>query len=137
MIHRPRSHRRRRIPTRWALTGTLALGTLLGLTASNVVPSSRAADDSRQAAANDIKPVECAVISLASKVSGAGTFNGTSLADLMTGSAGADTMDGLQGDDCLVAGGGADSLRGGPGFDVCIGGPGVDTFHPTCEVQIQ
>ncbi len=46
-------------------------------------------------------------------------------------------MDGLAGDDCILGGGGNDNLRGSQGTDVCIGGPGVDTFHPTCETQIQ
>ena len=137
MIRGPRPRRRRRFPTRLALAGVLALGTLVGLTASNVVPASRAGDDSRQATADDLKPIDCAALSLVNKVTGGGTFDGTSQADLMTGSVGSDTMDGRQGDDCILGGGGADSLRGGPGFDVCIGGPEVDTFHPTCEVQLQ
>ena len=28
-------------------------------------------------------------------------------------------------------------LRGDGGTDVSIGGPGTDTFHATCETQIQ
>ena len=44
---------------------------------------------------------------------------------------------GMSGNDCIVGGGGNDMLRGDNGIDVCIGGPGADTFHATCETQIQ
>ena len=42
----------------------------------------------------------------------------------------------MNGDDCIL-GGGNDMLRGDGGTDVCIGGPDTDTFHATCETQIQ
>ena len=137
MIRGPRPRRRRRIPTQLALAGTLAVGTLIGLTASNIVPASRAGDDSRQATADDVKPTDCAAISLVNTVTGAGTFSATGQADLVTGSPGVDSIRGLQRDDCILGGGGNDFLRGDAGLDVCIGGPGTDTFDNTCEVQIQ
>lgn len=55
-------------------------------------------------------------------MTGSGTFDGTSAADLIAGSGAADTMDGKQGDDCILGAGGDDSLRGSGGFDVCVGG---------------
>ena len=44
---------------------------------------------------------------------------------------------GVNGDDRIVGCAGNDSLRGDNGADVCIGGGGTDTFHSSCEVQIQ
>ena len=42
------------------------------------------------------------------------------------------------GNDCILSGAGNDSLRADAGMDVCIGGvDGTDTFHPSCETQIQ
>jgi Ca2+-binding RTX toxin-like protein len=43
----------------------------------------------------------------------------------------------MGGTDCILGGRGNDALRGDGGVDVCIGGPGVDSFHATCETQIQ
>lgn len=137
MIRRPRSRRRSPIPARFALVGILAAGTMLGLTASNAVPTSKAYDGSRQAAANDLKPPACSSVTVANKLTGSGTFAGTNQADLILGSPGADDIDGRPRDDCILGGGGDDFLRGGGGFDVCIGGPGNDAFHNTCETQIQ
>jgi len=137
MIRGPRSRRRLVLRGRFALVGMLAAGTVFGLTAANVVPESKAHDDTRQATANDLKPAACAALALVNKVAGSGTVDGTIQADLIVGGPGADTIDGRQGDDCILGGGGDDTLRGGPGYDVCIGGPGNDTFHNTCEVQIQ
>ncbi|HZD17430.1 MAG TPA: hypothetical protein VE669_04750 [Actinomycetota bacterium] len=134
---RPRRREHRRgLWVRIALAGALAIGATIGLTASNVVPLSRADDDSRPATPDDVKPVECAAIVLSVAVSGGGTVDGTPQADLVTGGPGGDTIDGRQGDDCVLGGGGDDLLRGGAGFDVCVGGPGADTFHNTCDVQV-
>ncbi|HEX6230383.1 MAG TPA: hypothetical protein VF029_01565 [Actinomycetota bacterium] len=119
------------------MAATLAAGTLVGLTASNVVPASRAHDEARQATANDLKPSECAGPDVGTTIVGGGAVDGTSQPDLIAGSSGPDQIDGRQGNDCILGGGGDDTLRGGPGFDVCVGGPGADTFHNTCDTQLQ
>lgn len=106
-------------------------------TASNTVASTKVVDDSRTAGANDLKPTDCASITLTAKVTGSGTINGTSVAELITGSAVADTISAAGGDDCLLGGAGNDNLNGGAGIDVCIGGPGTDTFNNNCETRIQ
>lgn len=135
---RPR-RRSRRLVSPWPLATVilLALASILGFTAANFVPASKASDHAQATGADALKPADCAGISLTTIVAGSGTINGTAGNDLNIGSAGADTIDGKQGDDCILGGGGDDSLRGSGGFDVCIGGPGIDTFHPTCDVQIQ
>ena len=43
----------------------------------------------------------------------------------------------MNGNDCIVGGAANDWLQGDSGTDVCIGGPGTDTFHSSCETQIQ
>jgi Ca2+-binding RTX toxin-like protein len=107
---------------------------VIGLTASNVVASSKASDTSRLVDVNEEKPAACNGITLTNVVVGA---NGTGAADLLLGNNTAQTMRGLNGNDCILGGGGNDSLRGNGGTDVCIGGPGADTFQATCETQIQ
>lgn len=85
---------------------------------------------------NDLKPPECAALTLTNLVIGT---TGTNNADLVLGGPGLDTINGNAGDDCLVGGGGIDTLSGGTGTDVCIGGPALDVFVPLggCETQIQ
>ena len=106
-------------------------------TAGNTVATTKAEDDSRTAAPNDLKPTECTAITLTAKRSGSGTINGASTAELITGSSGVDTISASGGDDCVLGGAGNDSLTGGAGVDVCIGGDGTDTFNSSCETQIQ
>ena len=58
--------------------------------------------------------------------------------DLVIGTSAANAnLGGKNGDNCILGGGGNDMLRGDGGTDVCIGGPHTDTFHATCETQIQ
>ena len=114
----------------------LALSINVGSTAANTVPTTKAQDDSRTVTADDLKPVDCAGITLTAKLSGSGIITGTNADELITGSAGVDDIRGFNGDDCLIGGAGNDSLTGGPGNDVCIGGAGTDTFA-SCETQIQ
>lgn len=106
-------------------------------TASNTVASTKVVDNSSAIGANNLKPTECASITLTAKVTGSGTISGTSAAELLTGSAVADTISGAGGDDCLLGGDGDDYLNGGIGTDVCIGGGGNDTFDKSCETRIQ
>ena len=106
------------------------------LTAANSVAASRVGQSVQTTTANTLKPSSCASITLSTKVSGSGSFSGTSAANLLAGSSAVDTISGLGGADCLLGGAGDDALDGGAGTDVCIGGPGTDTFA-NCETQIQ
>ena len=118
-------------------TLALVLGVGVVVTASTAVPASRADERTQAITANGVKPTACASITVTNVVSGSGTVNGGSQADLVLGSAGADTIRGMNGNDCILGGAGNDSLRGDNGTDVCIGGGGTDTFNSTCETQIQ
>jgi Ca2+-binding RTX toxin-like protein len=114
-----------------ALTFVLAVA----VTATNVVPSSRAGSTIGAApTANELKPAACAALNLTTISTGGG---GGSQSALVLGTSGNDSLVGAAGDDCLVGGAGNDRLNGGPGTDVCIGGAGADTFHASCETQIQ
>jgi Ca2+-binding RTX toxin-like protein len=120
--------------------GALALACTIAvaITATNVVPASRAGSSTPGTpTANQLKPSACASLNLTAVVVGSGTLNGSGAAELLLGSAGVDTIRGQGGNDCLVSGAGNDSLRGDGGTDVCIGGAGTDTFHASCETQIQ
>ena len=107
------------------------------LTASSVVPASKAGRHLRTIDANDLKPSACSGITVNGIVTGSGTFNDSSQPHLVLGSSLVDTIRGQGGNDCILGGGGNDSLRGDGGTDVCIGGPGTDTFNASCETQIQ
>jgi Ca2+-binding RTX toxin-like protein len=106
-------------------------------TSANTVPGTKIVNDTRTIGANDLKPTECASITVTAKLTGSGTITGGAAAELITGSAGVDTISGSGGNDCLLGGAGNDSLNGGAGIDVCVGGPGTDTFNASCETQIQ
>jgi Ca2+-binding RTX toxin-like protein len=126
------------LTSRTALT-VLPVALIVGvaLTASTIVPTSKAGRSARSIAANDLKPSACAALALNGIESGSGTFNDSSQPHLVLGSAGVDTIRGQGGDDCILGGAANDSLRGDGGTDVCIGGPGTDTFNSSCETQIQ
>ncbi len=106
-------------------------------TAANSVPATRAGSSSRSIGAQDLKPADCASLTLTNLVTGSGIINGTNAADLVLGSSGTDTVMAGNGNDCVVGGGGADVISGGAGTDVCIGGPGIDVLDITCETAIQ
>ena len=107
------------------------------VTASSVVPASKASRRTQSVTADDLKPAACSAITLAGIATGSGTINDTAASNLVLGSAGVDTMRGNNGNDCILGGAGNDSLRGDAGTDVCIGGGGTDTFNSSCETQIQ
>ena len=113
----------------------VAVGTTVQ-TSSNTVAATKAQDNSRGVAANDLKPASCDGITLTARISGAGVFGGTAAAELIIASTGADVASGAAGDDCVLGGGGDDVIDGGDGVDVCIGGPGTDTFA-SCETEVQ
>ena len=98
-----------------------------GLAASNVVPATRADDLTQAITANDLKPPQCASISLTVvlPISAAGT--GASA--LVLGTAANETNSSGGGSDCVLGGGGADTLSGGSGVDILLGGPGNDTLN--------
>ena len=130
-----RGQRRRRRP----VVAVVALVAVVGIavTATNTIPVSRADDLSRAIGVNDVKPSQCAGLTLTDVLAGSGTINDPNgNATLVLGSAGADTINARNLDDCVVAGGGNDSINGGAGSDVCIGGPGTDTFT-NCETSYQ
>jgi hypothetical protein len=106
-------------------------------TATNTVPASNADQLSQATGANQLKPAQCAALTLTNIVTGDGaTVTGTAGNDLMLGGPSNNTLNGNGGTDCILGGAGNDSLRGGAGNDVCIGGPGTDTFN-SCATQIQ
>ena len=113
---------------------TAAVVSLSALTAANTVPASRADAVAKPVTANDLKPPECAALTLVEIRVGGGSGGGNSL---VLGTAGNDNLVGASGDDCLVGGAGNDRLTGNAGNDVCVGGTGTDTFHASCETQIQ
>ena len=133
----PRRRRARPSVVAILLFGAILIGGVLGVSAANSVPATKATSQSRALTADDLKPTpDCSAITLTTKVNGTGVFSGTNNADLITGSSAIDTITALNGNDCVLGGGGADSLNGGSGTDVCIGGPGTDTFL-NCETATQ
>lgn len=115
----------------------LLVGVLFALTAANTVPATRAGLTSQSIGANDLKPTDCAGITLTALVVGTGDFEGGAANELILGGAGLDRIRGRDGNDCVLGGGGNDELRGDAGTDVCIGGPGTDTLDANCETQVQ
>lgn len=111
----------------------LAIGaTVVTAAASTVaVPTGSVTDVSSAVTADDLKPVECAAITLTSVVSGSGTFAGAggTVNELITGSAGVDVISGNGGDDCILAGGGDDTVNGNGEVDVILGQAGNDTLN--------
>ena len=125
-----------RRPLARALLLAGAVASLAGgaLTAANAVPVTRLDAFGAVVNANALKPVACAALNLQTVQVGGGGSGGSAL---ILGTAGNDNLNGGSGSDCIVGGPGNDVLRGNSGQDVCIGGPGVDSFHQSCEVQIQ
>ena len=122
----------------WVSLGLLvALSAVSVLTAQNAVSGSRAEQADDSISPNEMKPAECASVSVNNTVSGSGTVNGTLSGDLIVAGSGNDTIDGGGSDDCILGGAGADAIKGSGGSDVCIGGPGADTFDPDCETTYQ
>ena len=120
--------------------GVILFGAGSGLAASNAVQPTHLSHQQIGMDANALKPPECAALSLGNVVvcpPGGGNCDGTGLNDLIIGSPNADNISGAKGDDCILGGGGDDYLKGEQGNDICGGGPGNDTFHPSCETQIQ
>src|SRR5687767_13714902 len=82
------------------------------LTASatgNAVPGSRLEDSVRTITPNDLKPAECAGLTLTAKLTGGGSITGTGAAELIVGGPAAQTINGGGAADCILGGGGNDS----------------------------
>jgi Ca2+-binding RTX toxin-like protein len=107
------------------------------LAATNTVSASRAERDVTSITVDQKKPTpDCNGITVTAIITGGA--NGGNADELVLGLAAADgNLRGMNGNDCIVGGGGNDALRGDNGTDVCIGVPETDTFHATCETQIQ
>jgi Ca2+-binding RTX toxin-like protein len=128
--------RRGRLARFAAVGGACGAVLISALAATNSVPASRAERDVSAIAVNSLKPAACAGFNVVNVVTGGA--DGGNQNDLVLGTAGGNNpLRGRGGRDCVLGGGGNDLLRGDAGNDVCIGGPGVDTFHTTCETQIQ
>jgi len=107
----------------WTLVAAMA--------AANTVPTSKAFTTTKAITVNDLKPPECAGITLTAIVTGSGTFSGTAAAELILGGPRADNINGGSGNDCILGGAGNDTINGQGGTDICLGGPGTDSV--TCE----
>ncbi len=113
-----------------AAVGLLMVSVLTAIAASNTVPVTLLSDTSRAITANNLKPPQCAGITVTNLIVGTGaTVNGTSANDLILGNGSGQTINGRQGDDCIVGGGGNDTLNGNQGNDVILGGPGDDAIN--------
>jgi Ca2+-binding RTX toxin-like protein len=133
---------------RMAFIGMLLLilfSMMTALAAANTVPTSRLDDDQVSIGLNDLKPAQCASITVTNLITTPGflgIYLGTNQNDLIIGNSGGNTFMGAGGNDCMMGGGGNDTFYGGSIFgdngaaDVCIGGPGTDSFSG-CETAIQ
>src|SRR5687767_10227854 len=95
-----------------ALVTLVLLSSFSVLTAQNVVGSTRADQSDASIDVNELKPSECAGLSLSGRVSGSGTVTGGAASELVVTGSGADTVDGAGGDDCIVGGAGDDAIKG-------------------------
>ncbi|MEZ4503353.1 MAG: hypothetical protein R3C39_12065 [Dehalococcoidia bacterium] len=119
----------------------------LALAAGLALPLVSVHESTAAQGVDDVKPAECAALTLTSLVTGSGTITGTAGDDLILGSSGSDSITGGGGRDCILGGGGDDTidgegdddvLLGGAGTDICIGGgdPGDAFPDGTCETVI-
>jgi Ca2+-binding RTX toxin-like protein len=129
--------RRGRFARLAAVGSACGLVVISALAATNAVPASNAEQDVSAITVDEKKPKpDCNGITVTAIVTGGG--NGGNPNELVLGTAAVNgNLRGGNGDDCIHGGGGNDTLRGDGGTDVCIGGPGTDSFHATCETQIQ
>ncbi len=112
------------LPLAIGATAITAAASTVGVSVGSVT------DVSSVVTANDMKPPECAGITLTSVIAGSGVFNGVgNTNELILGSASADTVNALLGDDCILLGGGADSATGAAGADIILGQAGNDELN--------
>lgn len=151
-MHRvPRTRTRRKLIAGVLLI--LALNTWGAWTAVNVVPTTYADMDEIPLDPNQLKPPECAGITVNQVlVANSVLFTGTPGNDLILGTPQnaipwSQSIDGAGGDDCIVAarqilfntlsgGEGDDVLIGHPStVDICVGGPGNDLLY-NCDLSL-
>jgi Ca2+-binding RTX toxin-like protein len=119
----------------------LILVSFYALAATNTVPVTSIDDVSTPISQDNLKPKECAGITIGGTnqlllgTAGNDNISGKQGADCIVGGAGNDTLNGNQGNDVLIGGPGVDVLNGGTGTDTCYGCFGVDTFS-SCATQI-
>jgi Ca2+-binding RTX toxin-like protein len=108
-----------------------AASVMSAVAGANDVAASGAHHQSFPVTANDLKPPECAGITLYSVVTGSGDITGGNVNELILGSSGADIIYGKGGDDCILGGAGNDEIIGGlsNGIDILLGGSGDDTLN--------
>lgn len=104
---------------------SVTLVSALGAAAANVVEAPRLGELVAPLSADDLKPEECAHLTLTAVVPVGGASGGS---ELVLGTNGGDKFRSNGGDDCVVGGAGDDELNGSGGSDVLIGGPGNDTL---------
>jgi len=78
---------------------------LAAIAAANMVPVSGLGYQTRAVTPNDLKPPECAGISITNIVVGSGVINGVGGNDLILGSSIADMVNARNGSDCVLGGG--------------------------------
>jgi hypothetical protein len=129
--------------SRWlvfALVILVLVGVLSAAAAANTVPTTHLTDQTNAINVNDLKPPECAALTLnnlvicptgsGSSCSGGNGNNG----DLILGGPNGNNISGKNGADCIVGGSGTNTIDGGPGGDICIGNAS-DSFS-RCETVI-
>ena len=115
----------------------IGAGAISASAASMSTPASSAGTHNAPITADDLKPADCAGITLTHVLAGSGTITGVgSRSELITGSPAVDTIDGGLGDDCILGGGSDDGITGGGGTDVCIGGGDAGDTFATCETVV-
>jgi hypothetical protein len=122
------------------MIGTILFSIIFAMAANNLVPVTYLTDQSSIITVNDLKPASCSAITLTAIrfcPTIGGSCSGTDESELVIGSILADDIDSGKGNDCILGGGGDDRFRGEQNTDVCMGGPGTDSFHPSCETQLQ
>jgi hypothetical protein len=119
----------------------IAISVMAALAAMNTVPVTLTTDQIFTISPNDLKPPECAGITLTNKIlcPSSGTCDGTKNNDLMIANSGNPSMNGNDGDDCVVcySPGGRCNLHGNKGTDVCVCKSGSCSYSADCETQIR
>ena len=104
-------------------------------TSSNTVPPTFAGQAYVAVGPNELKPRECAGITVTNLILVESVLNtGTEGNDLLIGNDLVSVIDGAGGDDCLVTGNTAAVLQGGDGYDVCVGRQ--LTVMEACESEV-
>ena len=107
------------------LVALAVMNLVTAVSAANVVPDSKAGQQTEVVGAEALKPDDCASLTLSAVAVGG---PGTVAPELVLGSGAGDTLVGGDGDDCILGGAGNDGIDAGAGTDVCIGGAGTDTY---------